>query len=359
MMKKRPRRRASEDRGVHTHRSEQLLIEHFGELPGDRVLCTTQGRAQFAAVAALRSPSRRVTCHFLDLFRAEESRRLHGDCGGRLNLACTDDFPEEEFDAVALPFTATGEAELVRERMQTGYLRLADGGRMAVATDNRDDVFFHEEMQKLFEKVTRVPDGRGALYLATKRGPLKRVRDFSTEFAFRDGDRLLKVFTRPGVFSHRRLDAGTRALLDAVEVTPGARVLDLGCGAGQVAVALASRGAETVDAVDSNPRAIACAARTCELNGVTNVRTHLDAEAKCGQRGTLDLAAGNPPYFSHFRIAELFLNSAAEALKPDGRALFVTKQPRWFEEHMAGRFTNVTTTPVRNYVIVSGVKPSR
>lgn len=343
---------------MHTHRSEQLLIEQFDEFAGDRMLCTTQGRAQLAAVAALRSPGRRVVCHFLDQFRAEESQRLHGECGGRLGLLCTADFPAEEFDSVALPLTATGEAELVREQMQAGYERLAEGGRLAVATDNSRDTFFHDEMQKLFAKVTRIDAGRGVVYLGTRRGPLKRHRDFSTEFTFRDGERLLKVYTRPGVFSHRRLDAGTRALLDAVKIAPGMHVLDLGCGAGPVAAALASRAdGVTVEAVDSNPRAIACTLATCERNGVSTVRTHLDAAARCGEKGTLDLAAGNPPYFSHFRIAKLFLDSAIEALRPGGRAVFVTKQPGWFEENMAGRFTDLSSTSLRNYVIVTGVKP--
>lgn len=351
-------RRHSEERGLHTHRSEQLLIEHLDDVVGDRVLCTSLGRAQFAAVATLRSPDRHVTCHFLDLFRAEESQRLHGDCGGRLRIACTADLPEEEFDAVALPFTATGESELVRELMQTGYQRLAERGRLTVATDNPRDTFFHEEMKKLFAKVTRIPDSRGVLYLGTKRGPLKRVRDFSTEFTFRDGERLLKVFTRPGVFSHRRLDAGTRALLEAVDVRPGLRILDLGCGAGPVAAAFASRERDVVvEAVDANPRAVACTIRTSELNGISTVHPHLDSDAKCGERGTIDVAAGNPPYFSHFRIAELFLASALEALKPGGRAVFVTKQPSWFEENMRGRFIDLSISPVRDYVVVSGTKP--
>lgn len=348
----------SESRGLHTHRSEQLLIEHLDELPGDRLLCTTQGRAQFAAVAALRAPTRRVVCHFLDLFRAQESRNLHGDIGGRLALPCTADLSDGEFDAAALPFTKTGESELVRELMQSAYLRLVEGGRLAISTDNPRDSFFHEEMQKLFAKVTRIDEDRGVVYVGTKRGPLKRERDFSAEFAFRDGDRLLKVFTRPGVFSHRKLDAGTRALLDAVVIEPGMRVLDLGCGAGPVAAALASRAAGvTVEAVDSNPRAIACTQRTAELNGISTVRTHLDASARCGERRRIDLAAGNPPYFSQFRIAELFLDSARESLKPGGRAVFVTKQPHWFHEHMTGRFDAVASQPLRNYVVVSGVKP--
>jgi 16S rRNA (guanine1207-N2)-methyltransferase len=164
---------------------------------------------------------------------------------------------------------------------------------------------------------------------------------------------LLKVFTRPGVFSHRRLDAGTRALLEAVEVQPNQRILDLGCGAGPVATAFAAREKGiTIEAVDANPRAIACTLRTCELNGISSVRTHLNSDAKCGERGTVDLAAGNPPYFSNFRIAELFLASALEALKPGGRAIFVTKQPSWFEENMKGRFTDFSTSPVRDYVVV-------
>ncbi|MDQ3332411.1 MAG: methyltransferase [Planctomycetota bacterium] len=349
--------RSSESRALHTHRSEQMLIEHFAAFEGDRVLCTTQGRAQFAAVATLRKPDREVTCHFLDLFRCEESQRLHGDCGGRLHLVCTADFPEGDFDVVALPFTKTGESELVREFMQTGHQRLVEGGRLAVSTDNADDSFFHEEMQKLFAKVTRIPDRRGVVYVGMKRGPLKRVRDFSSEFAFRDGERLLKIATRPGVFSHRKLDAGTRALLEAVEISPGMKVLDIGCGAGPVAVALATRAeGVSVEAVDANPRALACTERNCEFNGVTAVRTHLSAAGKCGVKGKLDLAAGNPPYFSHFRIAELFVASAHEALKRGGRAVFVTKQPEWFEEHMTPRFTDITTRPVREYMVVSALK---
>lgn len=356
-MKKSPRRHSGE-RGLHTHRSEQLLIEHFDEFAGDRILCTSLGRAQFAAVATLRDADRHVVCHFLDLFRAEESIRLHGNCGGRLEIICTADFPEAEFDSVVLPFTATGESELVRELIQTGYQRLAERGRLAVATDNPRDSFFHEEMKKLFPKVTRIPDPRGVLYVATKRGPLKRTRDFSSEFTFREGGRLLKVFTRPGVFSHRRLDAGTRALLEAVEVQPGQRILDLGCGAGAIAAALVTRQPDMlIEAVDANPRAIECTIRTCELNEIATVRTHLNSEAKCGERGTVDLAAGNPPYFSNFRIAELFLASALEALTPEGKAVFVTKQPNWFVENMKGRFARVSTAPVRDYVVVSGVKP--
>ena len=38
------------------------------------------------------------------------------------------------------------------------------------------------------------------------------------------------------------------------------------------------------------------------------------------------MALGNPPYYSHYAIAELFLQTALKGLKPGGRVQIVTKQ---------------------------------
>ena len=351
------RQQTKGQRGLHTHRSEQLLIEHCDKFAGDRLLCTTRGRAQFAAVASVKSITRTVICHFLDLYRCEESRKIHGESTDRLQLTCTADFPEQQFDSIALPLTATGESELAREQMQDAHGRLVEGGRLAVSTDNANDSFFHDEMQKLFPKVTRITEKYGTLYIGVKRGPLKKVRNFTCEFPFRDHGTLFRLQTRPGVFSHRRLDPGTRTALDAVTVAAGMTVLDLGCGAGPVALALAGRAQNvSVDAVDTNPRALACTRRAMELNGIATIRTHLNAEARIGRPGTVDLAVGNPPYFSKFRIAELFVASAFESLKPEGRLVIVTKQPSWFVEHLPEKFVNVHTEYTKNYVICRAEK---
>src|SRR3972149_832714 len=40
----------------------------------------------------------------------------------------------------------------------------------------------------------------------------------------------LRLATQPGVFAHRGIDAGTRLLVEAMRVSPPARVLGLGCG---------------------------------------------------------------------------------------------------------------------------------
>eukprot|EP00456_Euglypha_rotunda_P073534 TRINITY_DN66_c0_g1_i13.p1 TRINITY_DN66_c0_g1~~TRINITY_DN66_c0_g1_i13.p1 ORF type:complete len:147 (-),score=45.73 TRINITY_DN66_c0_g1_i13:23-463(-) len=122
--------------------------------------------------------------------------------------------------------------------MQQGHLRLVEGGRMVVTTDNDEDQWIHEQLQELFPKVTRRPyRKKGTIYLATKKKPLKKQKDFDTEFAFRDRGRLIKVHSRPGVFSHRRIDLGARTLINTMQIKPKMKVLDMGCGVGTVSLA--------------------------------------------------------------------------------------------------------------------------
>jgi 16S rRNA G1207 methylase RsmC len=76
-----------------------------------------------------------------------------------------------------------------------------------------------------------------------------------------------------GVFNHGELDWGTRVLIENTQVPPGGVLLDLGCGGGAIAVALAKlRPDAQVWAVDVNERAIEVARRTVKLNELSNVR---------------------------------------------------------------------------------------
>src|SRR5699024_5992000 len=58
--------------------------------------------------------------------------------------------------------------------------------------------------------------------------------------------------TLPGVFAADRLDAGTRLLLDHLDVPEGGSVLDVGCGAGVIGVVAGRRGAGSVTLTDVN-----------------------------------------------------------------------------------------------------------
>jgi 16S rRNA (guanine1207-N2)-methyltransferase len=347
----------AEPQALRTPPAEQLLIEELPALEIGSILCTSLGRGQFARMAGSYFSSARVVCQFLDSYQAAQAMETTGAGEGNVTVSCSPDFPDGPFDLVAIPVDPRGEAELTRDYLQSGYERLAVGGRLMAATSAPDDQWLHAELRKLFAKVTRRPGDRGVFYVAVKSGDLKKRKNFECEFAFRDQVRLIKAVSRPGVFNHRSLDAGARALLNTMHVREGDRVVDLGCGSGAVALAAAFRaGSITVVAVDSNARAVECTNRGAQINGLTNVTAIQNADGEVPDPGTYDLVLGNPPYFSDYRIAEIFLQGARRALKPGGRVLMVSKSPAWFENRMPEIFENVQSIPHKQYTVVEGTR---
>jgi 16S rRNA (guanine1207-N2)-methyltransferase len=197
----------------------------------------------------------------------------------------------------------------------------------------------------------------GVIYAGRRAGPLPKLKDFSCRLAFRDGERLIRAVSRPGVFSHREIDEGARALLAMLRVAPGARVLDLGCGSGVVGLAAALRApGVSVLAVDSNARAVDCAARGAALNALETFEVLLDEDGSGVPARAFDVVAANPPYYSNFRIASHFVQVAHRSLKPHGTALFVTKSADWFLMKMGQLFDKVALHRVKGYAVVEGRK---
>jgi 16S rRNA (guanine1207-N2)-methyltransferase len=336
--------------------SERLLITALDELDleVETALITSLGRGQLAREISDRIPDATVTCWFLDLYPASEARELLTDECSRVHIACSAELPPDPCDLAAVPISRGGERELSRDVLQQAFDRLKVGGTLLAAVDNFKDTWLQHEIEKLQKGVTRMPSRWGVAYRLVKKQPLKKLKDFTCEFAFRDGERLVKAVSRPGVFSHRELDLGARALLETTTVEQGSRVIDMGSGCAPVGLAAALR-AEGVHvmAIDSNARAVACAAAGAIANGVSErfIAVH-DAEGRIKDRRSFDLVVGNPPYYSHYTIAELFLQTAKAALKPGGRVQMVTKQSEWFVARMQQLFDEVTEQPARGYIVV-------
>jgi len=334
---------------------EQLLVELLPELAAGRMLCNTVGRAQFAAAFTAGQSAAHATCWFLDLYQLQQSRREAGPLPANLRLICEADPPAEDFDLVVWVFSRQGDGELVREMLQTGHERLAIGDRMIAAIDNPRDQWLHEQMRKIFFKVTRRASENGVVYLATKTQPLRKIKNYAAEFAFRDGARLIHLRTRPGVFSHRELDGGARALIKALPA--GAAIIaDLGCGSGAVGIAAALRREfSRVHSLDSNPRAVEATRWAAKQNGLgSRVMALLDCDGQGLVPGVHDLVLANPPYYSNHRIDQLFVAIAERALTPGGWLLLVTKFPGWFEERLGAGFSDVQARQIGHYVVVAG-----
>lgn len=338
--------------------AEAHALEVARGLPGDRIVCTTLGRAQAARELAAERHGAAVTAWFLDRFRHDlAAEEAASDGPARAELVCAADMPDGPLDLVVLPLASGGEAELTREILQQALERLRIGGRLVATTDNPRDRWLHEQLAATGETVRVRPGEETVGYVVEKTREPQRLRDFSAEVVFRDRGRLLTAFTRPGVFAHRKIDPGARHLLNAVDVAPDTRVVDIGCGSGCVALGMAARDPTVVvHAFDSAARAVECTRRGAAANGLPNVAVALEAHGGVPEEGTWDLALANPPYYADFRIAALFVEAARRALAPGGTLLVVTKQPAWFLEHLPGQWDAVAREEVKHYHVVEAVR---
>jgi 16S rRNA G1207 methylase RsmC len=132
--------------------------------------------------------------------------------------------------------------------------------------------------------------------------------------------------TDRGVFSHGHVDTGTLLLLQQAPPPPVAgHLLDLGCGAGPIALALAKRApGATVWAVDVNERARTLTIENARRNGIENVRVVPPDDVP----DDVEFAAiwSNPPIRIGKRALHELLLTWLGRLAPDGEAVLVVQK---------------------------------
>jgi ubiquinone/menaquinone biosynthesis C-methylase UbiE len=120
----------------------------------------------------------------------------------------------------------------------------------------------------------------------------------------------------------------TRAIVDATQIAPGMRVLDLACGSGEPAISLAALiGNSEVVGVDLSPGPLKIAAERAAQRGLTNVRfQQADAHHLSFPDNTFDRITS--------RLGVMFFSdlprAAAEmhrVLKPGGKAILLVWGP--------------------------------
>lgn len=156
-------------------------------------------------------------------------------------------------------------------------------------------------------------------YFTTPTGPEHRrtirARFWETDWEFETAD---------GVFSADGLDLGTAVLLRESAPRPESRrLLDLGCGYGVLAVALASAAPQArVDAVDVNERALALTASNAARHGVGD-RVHATGPEAADPTVRYDEIWSNPPIRIGKQALHTLLSTWLARLAPGGIARLV------------------------------------
>ena len=156
--------------------------------------------------------------------------------------------------------------------------------------------------------------------------PVPPVASRRGAIEFRDGDRVYRFRTAPGVFSRATVDRGTRLLLDTVDVSGARHILDLGCGYGVMGIVAAGRATlARVTLVDVNPRAVALTVENIALNRVTNAQVLCRDGWAPEADQQFDLVLFNPPIRAGRSVVLRLLREAHASLGAGGRVYLVAR----------------------------------
>lgn len=291
-----------------------------------------------------------VTCHCLDIYHRHAIEKTH-----HAKAICSAHLPEGPWDVIKFktgPKLMSGELALSLLQEIAQML----GGDLKAPRFQLDYVGKERDRNDFLDKIKDDPT---------------RVRDFAATWqASVPGGPKLTFTSYPGCFCHRRQDDGGLALAEVVckeLVDRTVRLLDMGCGCGLVGLLIASRlkadsSSSTstsnlnLTLVDSHTRAVEAAVKNAADQGVEAEVILSDNGTPARMDGTFDVFVGNPPYYSDYRIADVFLETAQRALKPGGVCYTVCKNAAGLEPVQKRYFPEVEIIKRRGYAVLKSVK---
>ena len=156
--------------------------------------------------------------------------------------------------------------------------------------------------------------------------------------------RAFTFHSRWGLFSPRAVDAGTRLLIDRIEVAEADDCLDLGCGYGALGLAMGglAPGGQT-HLVDKDFVAVEYARKNAQLNGLDNCQALLsDGFSALPPAQRFDVIASNLPAKAGNEAYYILFADAHDHLVEGGRLYVVTlsAQRRFIERTVRELFGN-------------------
>ncbi|MBR4170481.1 MAG: methyltransferase [Kiritimatiellae bacterium] len=291
-----------------------------------------------------------------------------------VRLACTAQIPaarseDGRYDFAVFTYTpGLMTAELLLDQLEDIHQNLRVGGKILLAAETQGDPLF-KQLREIFGNYTVLSLGnkkRPHCVLSLKQAELKKPRSFSATFQSSvPGHDPVSFVSLPGVFCHRRPDMGGLALSEVVtkelanfppNPDGSLQLLDMGCGCGLVGILVATSTPITrVAFVDSHARALEATRRNAEAAGLKDIAVYVLSDTGAPQRG-YDIFVGNPPYYSEYRIADIFLDTAFQILHRKGLCYTVAKTETALGRHQKEVFGNVTVLPRRNYAVLRSTR---
>jgi len=292
--------------------------------------------------------------HELDVYHAHAVAKTHPG----VKVVCTPHLPSGDWDVVLF---RTG------PKLMSGELSLDLLQEIHLLKPKRFELDFVGRERDRNDLLNKIKDDPG------------RVRNFAAVWpASVPGGEKMMFTSYPGCFCHRRLDEGGLALAEVVSRElesriphpPSLKILDMGCGCGLVGLLVAARlrnlqpqtfnlqpSTFNLTLIDSHTRAVEAATVNAKAFGIdAEIVLADDGLASVRQDPTYDVFVGNPPYYSDYRIAEVFLETARSTLRPGGVCYTVVKNDAGLRPVQKKFFPSVEVIRRRGYCVLKSVK---
>jgi 16S rRNA (guanine1207-N2)-methyltransferase len=253
--------------------------------------------------------------------------------------------PDGPFHAATLRLPKGRES--LRMVLHAAVSRIRQGGSLCLYGSNDEGVRSAGPLLESVLREVRTVETRGhcRIWRGIRGAEPDHLRsalsDWESRFTLELPGGAVQVLSYPGLFAHGRLDDGTRLLIGSLpRKLPGLRVLDFGCGAGVIGLALRQRFPEVeLDLVDSDALAVEAARRN-----LPDARVHLgDAWSALPGTARFDLVVSNPPLHrgkgEDFELIGKLIDGAARRLGRCGELLVVAQRRldlgRWLGDRFA------------------------
>jgi 16S rRNA (guanine1207-N2)-methyltransferase len=336
---------------------QALLLAEWADVPPHaQVLCLHCSHGLAGAALAARTTEGHFTLldsHSVAVSAARRTLTANGVTHVEVMLSdCAQAVHDRRFDSV-LALLPKGRAVWEQTIIDAATV-LRPGGELYLAGANRGGI---KTASKFVERIF------GHAYVLAYKGGCRVIRAAKTEqvapptsdyYTWRKvsaqvDDEQFVYLTKPGLFSWKQLDDGTRLLIEALHARPlhqDDRVLDLGCGSGVLTLIAARQAHEGhVTGVDVDCRAVEATRRTLAHNQVTNVQV---MQSDCGEAVRAEpftAVVTNPPFHQErgttYAITEQIVRDAALLLRRGGRLYMVANSFLRYRPVIEKMFGNV------------------
>jgi 16S rRNA (guanine1207-N2)-methyltransferase len=340
--------------------AESLLLEYLQPAAEAHILILEGGDGWLAVEAAQQFPESEVLSLARDIrevWAAETRLKAQPNAS-----AARDVFPiNAGWDIVLLPIPKG--RRYTRKLLLAAWEALKPGGQLMLAGPSKGGAkAVIKDAERLFGNATVLGYRHHQRVAACTRGkaligPLPKefqqngIAPGTRHFVkIQRPEGILTLETHPGIFSWETLDEGTALLLEHLEIEPGSRVWDVGCGYGAIGLSAALAGAEFVAMSDVNLIGVGYAQANALHNRLDHKVEAFPADALTTSHFTpspayFDLVVSNPAFHQGREVDKSMAGDltvkALDFLAPGGRLVIVANRFLNYDKNMRESFGQV------------------